>query len=1506
MIAGPSADTPPHRASSPVHCYHFAAMMTTHARRAGYFIAAIAILVLALALRLHGHNWDDGLYLHPDERFITSVLVDRIHLPGPEHPGSILDPNHSPLNARALGPDGTPASYAYGSLPLYVTGFAAWLVGILTGQDLKTYAHIMSIGRYLSALLDVGTVLLAMMFARRAFGTLAALLTGVLLTIAVINIQLAHFFTTDTWITFFSMAALYSSLRVREDTGFRWPILAGAAFGAALATKVSIVTLILPIAVALLSSHLWSSPKASVGHTTSRAVIVLGFAVLVFAIFEPYALWAPKPFLHDVFEQWDIISGRIDMPYTRQFIGTTPGLYQIGNLVRWGLGPALGLSTLISVGWTIRRNWRRLESAEFFLLAWVIPYFLLIATADAKFLRYTEPIVPALVILTGACCARAFYGSSTRRLLRVLVIGMMALVVIGTLIWAAAFESIYSRPNTRVAASNWILANIPAGSTITSEYWDDQLPLPLYGAPGTDRYQHLSLDLYADRDNEQALSYVNDFLQRADFIVLSSDRLSDSIPRLPWRYPVISQYYSLLESGKLGYQLVYESDDALHFEPFAINDRSADESFTVYDHPHVRIFKKVQTLSTEDLRQRFAWALNQPWSPNRSPGEAMLLTGAPAAEQPVADDLGWSASITRQGPLAILAWLAVLMVLAVVSAPVTLVLFRGFGDLGWGFGRLVGLLISGYAVWIAVSTGLARFTLDWIIGIVAIIALVIWIALRHRLSVLISDIRTHWRLIVISEAIFLAELGFFLLLRALNPDLWQTTLGGEKPMEMAFTSAIGRSATFPPYDPWYADGITLTYYYYGFYLIAMLWKLCGVPPEIGFQIGIATIAAMLVSAVFSLASTLTSDLLSTKRIAWAITGGLIGVVLHTFTGNLDATVQIIRDHSTAIDFWQSSRVVDYAITEFPYFTLIWADLHPHAIALPITVLLVALAYAWMRSSTGALPARLWMPVAGLVLGSLLVINSWDMPLGALIIGVVLFTRARREREPVRAYAVAAVSWAAALAIAVVLFLPFLSHFVPMVSGIGLTSGGTSLNQYVVHFGIFLGVLAAFGVTWLGRRSVLAGVPGTLFAAGGAATALGGFIVSSLFLVPGHQDFATAVLTGALIVALGAAFPPIVYCLLENDPRRAHFAAAGVTLMAVAGLLAPYRLTAALLLFPLILGILLWLRFPDRPPVAFCGLCLAAAAGVTLGTELVFVIDDLHGSVWERMNTVFKFYIQGWTLYAFAATGALVWLLNRALREWSARRLHVAAQPSQTDERTLDGTTRGRSRYPVAPAALGLAVLLVIAGLAYPLFGTGQRLAQRMPGSPVGLSLDGLAWMRGSTIRNVLGEPIDFSGDYDAIVWLREHAVGNPVILEASIGPYRGNGARISAATGLPDVLGWDRHERQQRYATGIDQRLRDIREIYNTTSIERKQLLLRTYGVRYIIVGDVERLWTVDPPFPGAANPFELYASAEGLATFDRMTGTGLRVAFRSRHTTIYEVMPFPALPPATATGPSS
>ena len=198
------------------------------------------------------------------------------------------------------------------------------------------------------------------------------------------------------------------------------------------------------------------------------------------------------------------------------------------------------------------------------------------------------------------------------------------------------------------------------------------------------------------------------------------------------------------------------------------------------------------------------------------------------------------------------------------------------------------------------------------------------------------------------------------------------------------------------------------------------------------------------------------------------------------------------------------------------------------------------------------------------------------------------------------------------------------------------------------------------------------------------------------------------------------------------------------------------------------------------------------------------------------------------------------------------------------------------------------VALVALSLVYPAVATLPRLDQRFPGHPGPGTLDALDWMQYGTIVSGNGEVISFDGDLAAIRWFQENVDGTPVIAEASIGPYRGNGSRFSIALGLPTVLGWDRHEQQQRYYPEIAQRDADVRELYNSADILRKQQIIDMYGIEYIIVGDVER----KSAWP--ANPAQRYASTEGLAALEQMVGSSLEVVFDQDGTTVYRVMQSP------------
>src|SRR5690606_25033793 len=174
---------------------------------------------------------------------------------------------------------------------------------------------------------------------------------------------------------------------------------------------------------------------------------------------------------------------------------------------------------------------------------------------------------------------------------------------------------------------------------------------------------------------------------------------------------------------------------------------------------------------------------------------------------------------------------------------------------GWGLARLVTWLIMGYVVWIGVSLQWFEFRAltSWIV--VLVLGALAWASRRWWRVSLTPQQR---RAAIAAEVIFWSVFAFFVLLRYLNPDSWHPIWGGEKPMEFAHLNATLRSAHFPPFDPWYADGY-INYYYYGLYLVAFAMKLTGIPSEIGFNLAQPTVIALLASAGFSVAATLGRD-----------------------------------------------------------------------------------------------------------------------------------------------------------------------------------------------------------------------------------------------------------------------------------------------------------------------------------------------------------------------------------------------------------------------------------------------------------------------------------------------------------------------------------------------------------------------------------------------------------------------------------------------------------------------
>jgi YYY domain-containing protein len=657
----------------------------------------------------------------------------------------------------------------------------------------------------------------------------------------------------------------------------------------------------------------------------------------------------------------------------------------------------------------------------------------------------------------------------------------------------------------------------------------------------------------------------------------------------------------------------------------------------------------------------------------------------------------------------------------------------------------------------------------------------------------------------------------------MNPDLWHPARGGEKPMEFAYFNAIIKSTHFPAYDPWFAGGY-INYYYFGWVIFASVVRLTGIVPAVSFNLAVATVfgLAILNSWAFASASiSFFSRYLRLRSVWYPIGLGLLGSLFVCIIGNLDmarrfgvgemnfppvtgggilalgSVGDIVRGVWRAgVDFravpldayWTPTRIIDGTVNEFPYFSMLFADLHPHMMAIPfsLTAMVIALgviaSHVWPEESTSPVetdyPAfgiagglrnwidtirwnpvieRFWLIVlAGMIIGMLYPLNTWDYPTYLLITAGSFFlldalgsaVSANRGRDFDWRFTFSSLRRTAVSAMGVIfigrlLFLPYYKNYQTQIAGFDPWTEQSLPSQYLIIHGFFLFIIASYLIVELFQtmrpfdfdRFTLPGLGalrGVGAESGGAGIVAGGAAESAS---------GTLTLSPAWIVTGVSAFFLAISLLTKN----------------------------IMLLFPALLVLIIAAAYErQRDPMRLYILGMLSAA---LGLSIFVENYTLHGDI-GRMNTVFKFYLQVWMLYALASAVALA-LIVGAFRRWVPVHWQV-------------------------PWAI-LFVVLLGATLVYPVYATRARLDDRFNELP--RTLDGMAYMPSATYADAPdgAAPVemDLGQDYDALIWMQDNIQGSPVVLEAWANLYRW-GSRVSVYTGLPTVIGWDWHENQQR------------------------------------------------------------------------------------------------------------
>ncbi|GAB4499228.1 MAG: DUF2298 domain-containing protein [Anaerolineales bacterium] len=806
---------------------------------------------------------------------------------------------------------------------------------------------------------------------------------------------------------------------------------------------------------------------------------------------------------------------------------------------------------------------------------------------------------------------------------------------------------------------------------------------------------------------------------------------------------------------------------------------------------------------------------------------------------------------------AFFSWYLILTILGWLTYPLVYHLLPALSDRGYTLARTAGLLIWGYIFWLFTSLGFSRNDLGGIIFALAIpITLSIW-GFINRKSEIVNFLKSNIALIVTTELLFLTAFAFLAFVRSANPELAST----EKPMELMFINSILRSDTFPPQDAW-LSGYAISYYYFGYVLTAMLARLSDINGSTAHNLMTSLIFALGAIGSFGIAYNLLTSSRFThhKSDQTSIVNALLAPLFLLLVSNFEALLEVlhragigwVKDPETQIWkgpfwtwldmkelsqppveplawipdrylwWWRASRVIqDYdinggfreVIDEFPFFSFLLGDLHPHVLSIPFGLLAVSVAMniflgGWKGSKINFMGAQLHISPTGflfaaLVLGGLAFLNTWDILVAAalIIFAFVLW----RVNEEGWGWARLEDLFLLALPLGIlslVLYFPFYLSFSSQAGGILPNFMYITRGMHLwVMWGTLLIPIFIFLLTILIKNplrpngklgfSIGLGAPLILF--------LLTIILGALSLIA-EKDFVNAMLAsynmtvgqffaatslrrlaniGSLITLLAVFIPAVAFVFARNEEQATRSEKQKTSNEE------DHTPESSLL----VTHNSLLISRPSSLPFLF--LLLTLGTLLVLAPEFVYLRDQFG----YRINTVFKFYYQAWILWSLVAAFGVGYLLQ-----------------------SLRGLADILVRIVIS--------VVIFCGLLYPVFGVMTKTNSFKPA--FGFNLDDFARIQRENADDAAG-----------IEFLLTQPEG--VIAEAIGGSYSYYG-RISTYTGYPTVLGWPGHESQWRGGNELHgTRQEDISLLYTTVRWEEARTIIEKYNIRYIFIGNLER-----------------------------------------------------------------
>ncbi len=514
----------------------------------------IAITCVGAVLRFTNVNWDAGGRLHPDEALIVN--------------GALTVKFFSGM---------FPGFHDYNGFSVYLLKIVSLGVSFLSRNSYwsGTPEGVTLVGRYISMTISALSIPLMYVLGKRLWKKETGIIAAIFFAFTPLVSQLAHFYTTEGILIFLLLVLLYATHRYTQKQDIHSLIRMAIPSGLLLATKnTSYLFLPLPLIT------LWSF----VLPVRKKASSLFLFLVIVFVVFfvaSPYSFIDLPGYIARSRYLTQVVSGRLLMDWTMQFQETN-GLFWVKNLL-YALGPLFLLGLVGVTGSLLRqKSYRNIETIY---AVWTVGFSVFLSFTYLKFTRYAAPLIPALTLFAAKFLMDI---RKTRAGIPVLFCALGLQVLSGLM-----YFSIPANTHTSIVAAEWIHNHIPPESVILVEEWNS---IVRFTGPelSANRYQLISFNFYTLADNETKKQNLEAALLRADYIMLESPKVKNTVTRLAPRYPYSSQFYEQLTKGARGFTKVAEFASYPRLGPITLSDVNAEETFTVFDHPTITIYQKNQ------------------------------------------------------------------------------------------------------------------------------------------------------------------------------------------------------------------------------------------------------------------------------------------------------------------------------------------------------------------------------------------------------------------------------------------------------------------------------------------------------------------------------------------------------------------------------------------------------------------------------------------------------------------------------------------------------------------------------------------------------------------------------------------------------------------------------------------------------------------------------------------------------------------------------------------------